>query len=757
VAVFDQSDPPRKQSPVPISAAKRGRAKKDCAQTPDRARNEQNLRQAFLLSLSDALRPLIDPVEIQALALRLLGEHLGVDRAAYGTLESDDQTMSVVDEWKREGVPSVIGRYQIDEFGAFFTRPLREGGTSVIEDARSDSRVRRDTYEQTWGAIHTRSAIAHALVKGGRFVAAVFVHQEKPRAWTEAEIAIVAEVGERTWEAVERARAEQTLRVNEKRLLGQKEAFRAAIDGEPLEQSLGILARMVTEETAGAARTAFYVADRELTCLHPIPGGSMPESYKNLVDRFPIGHESLACGLALASNRPVLTRDVLEEPAWKPWINLAKDYDYRGCWSFPIETRDRKPIGTFAMYFREPRDASPHDIALADIVTQAAAIIISRHMEAEGRGQAEATLGESEERFRVLVENIHEYALIQTDSTGLVTMWNPGAQRLFGHSPAHMLGRSFSALLTAADVQRGVFRDELALITSEQRRERAGWLVRQDGTRFWARWIAEPVHDDSGQFRGLAVIIRDETEREEAEQQREALRRELERSNEDLSRFSYSLAHDLTGPTSSVRAIGDLLLSGEEGDLSAGQKHLTGMITTAAERMHRMVTSMLQLAQVGQGTLMRESISSREIIETVRISLDAAIRESQATIDYGTLPEILADRTQMERLFQNLISNSIQYRKPGKPPVISIWGASAEHGWIFAVHDNGQGIPPDLTERVFEPLRRLHGDEVPGTGLGLALCRRIVERHGGRIWAESPGVNQGTTILISLPRAAEVG
>jgi two-component sensor histidine kinase len=181
-------------------------------------------------------------------------------------------------------------------------------------------------------------------------------------------------------EANERRRAEEALRINERRMRGQKEAFQAAIDGAPLHDSLGILARMVAEETAGTARTAFYIADRTITCLHPLAGaGDMPESYLKRVDRFPIGHESLACGLATAVGRPVLTRDVLEEPLWTPWVHLAKEYDFRGCWSFPIETRDRKPIGTFALYFREPRAATPHDTALAAIVTQAAAIIISRH------------------------------------------------------------------------------------------------------------------------------------------------------------------------------------------------------------------------------------------------------------------------------------------------------------------------------------------------------------------------------------------
>ena len=174
-------------------------------------------------------------------------------------------------------------------------------------------------YESTWASIGVRAVLACPLVKEERFVAAIFVHQSGPRAWSEGDVSLIAEVGERTWEAVERARAEEALWTNEKRMRGQKEAFQAAIHGATLEDSLGILARIVTEETAGEARIAFYIADPDLTCLNPIRGaGDMPESYMKQVEGFVIGMDSLACGLATATGRPVLTRDVFEEPLWKP-------------------------------------------------------------------------------------------------------------------------------------------------------------------------------------------------------------------------------------------------------------------------------------------------------------------------------------------------------------------------------------------------------------------------------------------------------
>ena len=217
--------------------------------------------------------------------------------------------------------------------------------------------------------------------------------------------------GEESYAALSagRDKAEEALRINERRLRAQNEAFQAAVDGAPLSHSLGLLARVVAEETEGAARTAFYLADREVARLHPVSGAaSMPATYTAQVDGFPIGRDSLACGLATATGRPVLTRDVLEEPLWKPWIHLAKEYDFRGCWSFPIETRDRRPMGTFALYFREPRDAGPQDLSLAAVVTQAAGIIMSRHTEAEERARAEQALRDSEEKYRSLFSLMDE-------------------------------------------------------------------------------------------------------------------------------------------------------------------------------------------------------------------------------------------------------------------------------------------------------------------------------------------------------------
>ena len=158
-------------------------------------------------------------------------------------------------------------------------------------------------------------------------------------------------------------------------LEGQRDAFEACLNGAPLATSLGILVRTAIEQADCEARAAFYVSDRTGTSLRHVVG--MPESYARCVDGFIIAQNSLACGLAAHSRQPVITEDVTKEPAWGPWLWLSEQFDFRGCWSFPVQSPE-KVEGTFAMYFSGPRRPTETDLDLATVITNAAAIIFSR-------------------------------------------------------------------------------------------------------------------------------------------------------------------------------------------------------------------------------------------------------------------------------------------------------------------------------------------------------------------------------------------
>lgn len=315
-------------------------------------------------------------------------------------------------------------------------------------------------------------------------------------------------------DVTDRKRADQELRECEAWLADQNKALEAALSGATLETSLAVLVQTVIDRLGQEARAAFYIANPEGTALHHVVG--MSTAYAKAVDGFQIGPESLGCGLATHTGLPVVTSDVTQEPRWASWRWLAERFDYRACWSFPVKTSAGKFVGTLAIYSKQPREATPQDIEFAQMVGQTAAIIIARHSDAEVRRRAEQALRESEDRFRLFVANVQEYALIQTDPEGVVATWNPGAERLFAYVPEDMLGRSFSDLLTREDVESGVFRNNLATLTTGKRSEDARWFVRRDGTRFWARCLSEPILDEAGSFRGIANIVRDETARQQA-------------------------------------------------------------------------------------------------------------------------------------------------------------------------------------------------------------------------------------------------
>lgn len=196
----------------------------------------------------------------------------------------------------------------------------------------------------------------------------------------------------------ERKRAEEALRRSGQQMRWQKEALLAAVNGAPLGESLSLLGRVMSDESDGEVRTAFYIENGAGARSHSVPGAAdMPESYMRQMDGFavddiPAETHSLACGLAIAQGNPVLTSDVFAEPLWRPWAHLAEQFGFRACWSFPIKTRDSTPVGSFTLYFRNPREPAPYELALADVVTECAAIIISHWTEAQERARAEVAL-----------------------------------------------------------------------------------------------------------------------------------------------------------------------------------------------------------------------------------------------------------------------------------------------------------------------------------------------------------------------------
>ncbi|MBV9301852.1 MAG: CHASE3 domain-containing protein [Acidobacteriaceae bacterium] len=226
---------------------------------------------------------------------------------------------------------------------------------------------------------------------------------------------------------------------------------------------------------------------------------------------------------------------------------------------------------------------------------------------------------------------------------------------------------------------------------------------------------------------------------------------ELQRSNADLEQFAYVASHDLQEPLRMVASYLELLVRRYKGRLDSNADEYIEFAVDGARRMQELINDLLAYSRAGTERIEKRPASFRDIVERALANLDLAIRESSAVVRYGDLPVIQADEIKLTLVVQNLIGNSIKFRKADTPPEIAVTATPRDSEWVFAIDDNGIGFEPKYADRIFQMFQRLHGvNNYTGNGIGLAICRRIIEHHGGRLWAESePGA--GSTFFFTLP------
>jgi light-regulated signal transduction histidine kinase (bacteriophytochrome) len=278
-------------------------------------------------------------------------------------------------------------------------------------------------------------------------------------------------------------------------------------------------------------------------------------------------------------------------------------------------------------------------------------------------------------------------------------------------------------------------------------------LRRADGSVFWARVSSWAVEDEGSGVRYVQGIIEDtvafHTSREELEQRIEV----LERSNDELEQFAYVVSHDLQQPLSVVSSYLEMLGDNCRERLSDEEESYLDRAAGATIRVQEMVDAVLNYARVDSRGRAFTTVDLNDVLESVKGQLWKEITCAKAEITVGDLPLIEADPSQMEQLLHNLLSNALKFAD-GTPARVEITCEERERDRVFAVRDEGIGIEPEAVERVFVMFQRLHTEkEYPGTGIGLAICKRIVERHGGRIWVESQP-DSGTTFFFTVPKRA---
>jgi light-regulated signal transduction histidine kinase (bacteriophytochrome) len=268
----------------------------------------------------------------------------------------------------------------------------------------------------------------------------------------------------------------------------------------------------------------------------------------------------------------------------------------------------------------------------------------------------------------------------------------------------------------------------------------------KDGKKFDADMVANRYS-----VSGLAVIqcnIRDMTERKQAEDG-------LRRSNEDLQQFAYAASHDLQEPLRTVRSYTQLIASKYEPLLDDEGRQFLTFVQAASDRMSELIKDLLAYSQINTANARPEFVNAETALAWTVMNLQMSIADSRAIITNDPLPTLRIDKMQFMQVLQNLIGNALKYRRAGEPPHVHVSAQHERAQWVFSIRDNGIGFDQRNAERVFGVFKRLHGKEYPGTGIGLSICKKIIERNGGKIWASST-LGQGSTFYFTIPDAAKV-
>jgi len=348
--------------------------------------------------------------------------------------------------------------------------------------------------------------------------------------------------------------------------------------------------------------------------------------------------------------------------------------------------------------------------------------------------------------------------VVATDDAGRVTFMNAVAENLTGWTQAQAQGQRLQDVLTLVNEETRLPVDNPA---DKALREGVivglanhAVLISRDGVERPIDDSAAPIRNAQGGTVGVVLVFRDVTGRRESEAQLRRLNHDLRRTNQDLQQFSYAASHDLKEPLRTVSNYLQLIrhrYSGKVLNQEAGQ--LFDVAVAGAQRMHALVEALLEYSRAGEvADSTMEPVPAGKLVGDAIANLQSSISETNADVSLGPLPVVNANALHLTQVFENLIGNALKYRSE-QAPRISVTAVEGAHDWVFCVEDNGIGIQTEYQAQIFGIFKRLHGDEYPGTGIGLATCKKIVDRHGGTIWVESEA-GKGSRFLFTLPRAA---
>jgi PAS domain S-box-containing protein len=410
-------------------------------------------------------------------------------------------------------------------------------------------------------------------------------------------------------------------------------------------------------------------------------------------------------------------------------------------------------IGTGIELVGRRKDGSefPLEIMLSPLESPEGIVVTAAIRNISVRKDAEKHLAQMEGRYRGLLEAAPD-AMVVVNATGEIVLLNLQAERQFGYRRDELVGQKVKNIIPEGFAERLIADDLRTAADALAQQIGTGIELsarRKDGSDFPIEIMLSPLESTEGIL--VTAAIRDITERKKSELQLVKTVGELKRSNDELQQFAYVASHDLQEPLRMVASYTQLLAKRYKGRLDSDADEFIAYAVDGSNRMQGLIQDLLAYSRAGTNGNALHEISSEKALKDALANLRATIQESGAVVSHDSLPVITTDDTQLTQVFQNLVGNAIKYRSAEVPRVHVSVTKNGGNEWTFSVQDNGLGIDPQYFERIFVLFQRLHGrEEFKGTGIGLTICKKIVERLGGRIWVESQP-EKGSTFSFALP------